>query len=220
MPDPWSGSMMIEGRVVREVSEPPRIVFRSGPGDPIAVAAREVPGATPRRRPIRLGRSASRGHAHVITYADGYRVRLEPDRDGSTVLKSRDGTRIGLIMVTDTATAISITGGTLCHFVPHPDECRTTDSFRLLVLDQCGAEMGRLSLIRAAEGWGRRGDDPADTHLWWDRTGEPLSVPILGARLAVERRIDRDERDALLAACVDMVLGLRPYITELKCLDG
>ncbi|MGY2063634.1 hypothetical protein ACW9HQ_52790, partial [Nocardia gipuzkoensis] len=110
--------------------------------------------------------------------------------------------------------------GTLCHFVPHPEEPRTPEVFRLLILDLFGAEMGRLSLIRTPEGWSRRGDELADNHLWWDRTGHSLPVPILGTRLAIGRRIDRDERDALLAACVDMAVGLRPYITELKCLDG
>ncbi|MCM6773917.1 hypothetical protein NDR87_10590 [Nocardia sp. CDC159] len=220
MTDPLSGSMMIEGRVSRRASGELRIEFRSGPGDPIAVAEREESVATGRRFPISLGRTKSRGDTHVLTYSDGYRVRIESSRDEPTVLKTATGTRVGLILVTDTATAISITAGTICHFVPHPEEPRTGDVFRLLILDVFGAELGRLSLIRSPEGWGRRGDELADNHLWWDRAGDTLPVPILGTRLAVGRRLDRDERDALLAACVDIALGLRPYITELKCLDG
>ncbi|MGV9678215.1 hypothetical protein ACWDSJ_23305 [Nocardia sp. NPDC003482] len=218
MSDPWSGSMMIEGRVVPGASGGPRIEFRSGPGEAIAVAERAEPVASGRRFPFALGRNKSRGEAHLLTYSDGYRVRIGSSGDAQTVLESETGTRLGIILVTDTATAISITAGTLFHFVPHPEEARTPDVFRLLVLDVFGVEMGRLNLIRTPQGWGRR-DDTADTHLWWDRSGEHLPHPILGARLAVERRIDRDERDALLAACVDMVLALRPYITELKRLD-
>ncbi len=212
--------MMIEGRVVRALSDGARIEFRSGPGDPIAVAEREEAAAPGRRFPIPLGRTKTRVDTHLITYTDGYRVRIRSSGDAPTALETVTGTRTGLILVTDTATAVSITAGTLCHFVPHPEEPRTPEVFRLLILDLFGVEMGRLSLIRTPEGWSRRGDELADNHLWWDRTGQSLPVPILGTRLAIGRRIDRDERDALLAACVDMALGLRPYITELKCLDG
>ncbi|WP_153343562.1 hypothetical protein [Nocardia aurantia] len=219
MPGLRNGSMMIEGRIGRDASAGTGVwtlAFRRGPDDPVAVA---VP--APDQRGSRLGALFGRGRPpgprHRLTYTDGSVVLVEPRGGDATVLRRGDGAAIGTILHGISSTAAAATGGTLCHFVPHPTEPRTPDLFHLLVLDQSGNEFGRLQVIRTVPGWAPHHIDQLwDTHLWWDRTGTPLPLPILGTRLVVERRVDREELDALLGACVDMALGMRPYITAMR----
>jgi hypothetical protein len=40
-----------------------------------------------------------------------------------------------------------------------------------------------------------------------------MPVPVLGTRLTLERPPTDIERDVLLGACVDLAIGLRPYIS-------
>ncbi len=40
--------------------------------------------------------------------------------------------------------------------------------------------------------------------------------PLLGARLVLDGPLDGPALDVLLAACVDIVIGLRPYISEMS----
>jgi len=189
------------------------IVFRGGPGEPLAVAARgEGRGA---RSAILLGRKNSR---YRIGYLDGGVVRAEPSDETTLALRRGDGSVVGTIVRGETVTAVAATGGTLFHFVPDPGEACTPDLFRLVVLDRMGAEFGRIDVIREASGWAshRLADSMGDTYLWWDRTGQPLPVPILGTRVVAEHPLDRVERDVLLAACTDIALGLRPYIVQMR----
>jgi hypothetical protein len=209
---------MIEGRVVHKASNALRITFRSGPGNPLAVGVQGSGNGRCATLAILLGFRAAGAGRHRITYADGSVVWVDSRDDASTVLRRGDGTAIGHILRADTTTAVAATGGTVCHFVPHPDEPRTPDLFRLLVLDRMGNEIGYLDVIRTAGGWTRRhlAHNLWDACIWWDRAGRPLPVPILGTRLAMARPLDRVERDMLLGACVDIALGLRPYVTVMR----
>lgn len=202
------------------VSEAPgraSIVFHGGPGDPLAVGARgEGHGA---RSAVLLGRKDSR---YRIGYADGTVLRAEPADETTLTLRRGDGGVIGTILRAATATAVAATGGTLFHFVPDPGETSTADLFRLVILDRSGMEFGRMDVIRGVGGWAshRLADRNGDTYLWWDRTGDPLPVPILGTRVVAEHPLDRLERDVLLAACTDIALGLRPYIAVMRQVCG
>jgi hypothetical protein len=53
-------------------------------------------------------------------------------------------------------------------------------------------------------------------YVWWGRAGQPLPVPILGVRLALQRPVEGVERDVLLCASVDMAIGLRPYTSAMS----
>jgi len=41
-------------------------------------------------------------------------------------------------------------------------------------------------------------------------------VPILGTRATLTRELTPLERDVLLCACVDITIGLRPYISAMN----
>ncbi|MBU3065727.1 hypothetical protein KO481_29895 [Nocardia sp. NEAU-G5] len=213
MPARRNGSTMLEGRVVCDAPGGVTMVFRDGPGEPLAVAARgEGRGA---RWAILLGHKNSR---YRIGYLDGGVLLAEPADETTLALRRGDGSAVGTIVRGETTTAVAATGGTLFHFVPDPGEAATRDLFRLVVLDRMGAEFGRIDLIREASGWAshRLADSMGDTYLWWDRTGGPEPVPILGARVVAEHPLDRVECDVLLTACTDMALGLRPYIAQMR----
>ncbi|MFJ4649959.1 hypothetical protein ACIP5Y_01655 [Nocardia sp. NPDC088792] len=193
------GSTMIEGRVVRKTSSALQLTFHSGPGHPLAVAVRGT-------------------DRHRITYADGSVVWVRSSDVAATVLSRGDGSAIGTIALADTSTAVGSTAGTLFHFVPDPEEPATPEMFHLRLLDRMGAEIGRLDVVRTVRGWalGRIAKELNDTYIWWDRDGQPLPVPILGTRLLMSRQLDRVECDVLLGACVDIALGLRPYVAAMR----
>ncbi|QLY29543.1 hypothetical protein H0264_30485 [Nocardia huaxiensis] len=201
MPDPRSASTMIEGRVLRSAPNLIRVVFRDAPGDPFATAFTNG----------RTGR-------HRLTFADGTTLWVDSTAPARTDLERADGTALATITCADTSTAVGATAGTLFHFVPAPRDPVTKHRYRLSVLDRMGEEFARLDVVRTPDGWSTThcADPHAQSHLWWERTGPALPVPILGTRLLLRRPPDRDERQVLLGACVDLTLGLRPYVLEMK----
>jgi hypothetical protein len=76
--------------------------------------------------------------------------------------------------------------------------------------------MADLDVIRRTAGWNggllARLDTIDNALYWMDHDGESLPIPILGAQLAVYRTLTPVEQEFLLAACVDITIGLRPYI--------
>ncbi|MVU76985.1 hypothetical protein GPX89_06960 [Nocardia sp. ET3-3] len=218
MSTPQDGSTMIEGRVVHKVNNALRITFNAGPGDPLAVGVQGAGNGLGAKAAILFGFKNGGTGKHRITYADGSVVWVESRDSAPTVLSRGDGTALGTIQRADTSTAVGSTAGTLFHFVPDPDEPRTPELFRMLVLDRMGAETGRLDVVRTAGGWTVRRlvGDLYDESFWWDRAGQPLPIPILGTRLWLKHPLDSVERDVLLGACVDITLGLRPYVAAMK----
>ncbi|GAB0106913.1 hypothetical protein JMUB6875_59030 [Nocardia sp. JMUB6875] len=185
---------MIEGRVVHKVSNALKITFSAGPGDPLAVGVRGAGNGLGAKAAILFGFKNSGTGKHRITYADGSVVWVESRSSEPTVLSRGDGTAIGTIQRADTSTAVGSTAGTLFHFVPDAEEAETPELYRLVVLDRMGEETGRLDVVRASTG----------------------HIPILGTRLRLRHPLDRVERDVLLGACVDITLGLRPYVAAMR----
>lgn len=209
---------MIEGRVVHKVSNALKITFSAGPGDPLAVGVQGAGNGLGAKAAILFGFKNGGTGKHRITYADGSVVWVESRSSEPTVLSCGDGTAIGTIQRADTSTAVGSTAGTLFHFVPDAEEAATPELYRLVVLDRMGEETGRLDVVRRIGGWTVRRlvNDLYNESFWWDQAGQPLPVPILGTRLWLRHPLDRVERDVLLGACVDITLGLRPYVAAMR----
>ncbi|MGW4249761.1 hypothetical protein [Nocardia sp. NPDC004722] len=218
MSAPQDGSTMIEGRVVHKASNALKITFNAGPGDPLAVGVQGAGNGFGAKTAILFGFKNGGAGKHRLTYADGSVVWVESRDAAPTVLSRGDGTSLGTIQRADTSTAVGSTAGTLFHFVPDPEEPRTPELFRMVVLDRMGVEAARLDVVRTVGGWTVRRivSDLYDETFWWDRAGQALPVPILGTRLWLKHPLDPVERDVLLGACVDITHGLRPYITAMK----
>jgi hypothetical protein len=45
---------------------------------------------------------------------------------------------------------------------------------------------------------------------------QPLKLPLLGVRVQPTRALTETERDVVLAASVDLAIGLRPYVAEMR----
>ncbi|MCU1646998.1 MAG: hypothetical protein JWN03_7273 [Nocardia sp.] len=217
MSAPQNGSTMIEGRVVHKTSNALKISFQAGPGDPMAVGVQGAGDGFGGKMAMLFGFKNGGTGRHSITYADGTVVWVQSKDSAPTLLSRADGTAIAAITRSDTSTAVASTAGTLLHFVP-ADDPKTPELFRMRILDRMGEEFGRLDVVRTAGGWtlGRLADELYNTYIWWDHAGQPLPVPILGTRLILKRTPDAVERDVLLGACVDITLGLRPYVTAMR----
>lgn len=109
-------------------------------------------------------------------------------------------------------------GSALLAFAPDPVEDRTPDLFRMVVTAGDGGAVGTLDVIRKVPGWtlSRAVADAATFAIWWDHAGQPLPVPILGTRLTTVRPLSPVEREVLVCACVDLAIGLRPYIASMN----
>ena len=43
-----------------------------------------------------------------------------------------------------------------------------------------------------------------------------MPIPILGTRFLGRRALTAEQREILLAACIDIAIGLRPYIDAMR----
>ncbi len=195
---------MVEGRVVRVASSPARVLFRTGPGQLLAVGERGAPGALPWRR---------RSARHRINVSDGTTVLLDVRTGGPTVVTRGDGVPVGALLHGTSMTAYAEPGGTVCHVVRCAAEPGTEDTARLSILDPGGHEFGRIEVVRTPAGWarGRTVDEAGHTYVWWDRGGSALDVPVLGTRLVINRDLDRVEREILLAVCTEIAVDPRSF---------
>ena len=106
----------------------------------------------------------------------------------------------------------------VARFVPDPDEPKTPELFRLVIIDAGDGEVGRLDIIRRDTGWSlaRTIWHAEEIAYWWDHAGAALPIPILGTRVVLHAEPDDTLRDVVLGACTDIAIGLRPYVTAMK----
>ena len=69
--------------------------------------------------------------------------------------------------------------------------------------------------MRTLAGWSL-GRDLVDATIWWGRAGQPLSIPFLGTSVKVFASLSSAEHEHLVASCIDMAVGLRPYGTAMR----
>jgi hypothetical protein len=212
------GPTVIEGQIGRKLSNALTIVFRDGPGDPIATGVQGAGDSALGKLGMLFGfRNGGTGN-HVVTYRDGAALRIASRDMAPTVLTRLDGTQIATVHRGPTSTAVLAGGETLFHFAADPAGATTLELFRLLVRDVTGAEIGRLDVIRRSGGWtiARALDAASGEYVWWGHAGRSLPIPVLGTRLALHQPVQGIPRDVLLGACVDLAIGLRPYVAEMS----
>jgi hypothetical protein len=78
-----------------------------------------------------------------------------------------------------------------------------------------GAVVADLDLVRTLAGWSL-GRDLVDATIWWGRAGRPLPIPFLGTSVKVFSPLTAVEHEQLIASCIDMAVGLRPYGTAMR----
>jgi hypothetical protein len=216
MSAPSEQPIVIEGRVVHRSSNALEMAFHDGPGDPFAVGVQGRGDGFGKKLGTLFGfKNGGAGH-HTVTYRDGSILEVASN-DGAPSLFTRAGEEVAVVTRGATSTASSH-GNDIVHFLADPDEAVTVDLFRLIVTGPSGGVFGRLDVIRKLDGWtvSRALYGAVNELFWWDQAGQAMSVPILGTRLTLTRPLVGPERHVLVGACVDMAIGLRPYLTEMK----
>ena len=209
---------VIEGRVVHKTNNALQISFQDGPGDPFATGVQGAGDGKGKKLGVLFGFKNGGTGKHLVTFDDGGQLFVESKDGAPSVLTHPDGATVATIQRGETSVALSAGGNEILRFGPDPDGAKTVEAYRLLVSAPDSSPVARLDIIRTVGGWtvSRAVDAAADLYIWWDRAGQPLKVPILGTRLTLDRPLSTSEREVLVGVCVDIAIGLRPYVTEMK----
>jgi hypothetical protein len=208
-------SDVIEGRVVHQKSNALQQTFADGPGEPFAVAVQGGADGKGSKLSVLFGFKNGGVGTHLLTYQDGSAVHVRSGSGAPTEIARPDGVTIATIERGDTSVARASGGTEIVRFVGHPDGVAVDDAYRLAMLAPDGSDLGRLDVIRRTGGWALASDLTNEV-IWWGQAGQPLKVPILGTRLELTRPLTDTERDTVLGACVDMAIGLRPYVKQMR----
>jgi hypothetical protein len=202
---------------VHKTSNALQITFNDGPGDPIGVGVQGAGDGKGAKAAILFGFKNGGAGRHVLTYADGSTLGVH-SRDKQPTLITRGEVELATVDRGATSTARAAGGTPILSFGPAPDDAKTPEVFRMVVTAPDGTLVAHLDVIRKVAGWSlmRALNDLDDMYIWWDRAGAALKTPLLGTRLALVRPVSDVERDVLLGACVDITLGLRPYMAEMN----
>jgi hypothetical protein len=209
---------VIDGRVGRKTSNALTIGFHAGPGDPFAVGVQGARDSRAKKLGTLFGFKNGGVGNHELRFADGSVVRVA-SRDGKpSEFSDGSGAPLASVQRGDTSVALLPDGREIVRFIPDAQEPATADLFRMVVTDPADAEIGRLDVIRRTSGWTLASliDEALMFDYWLDHAGESLPLPILGTRLQLTGQLSDTLRQVLLAACVDIAIGLRPYTKEMS----
>lgn len=205
---------MIEGRVVHKVNNALKMTFTDGPGDPFGVGVQGAGDGKGSKLAILFGFKNGGVGKHLVTYTDGTVLGVE-SKDGAGSVFTRNHSPLATVDRGESSVARGVDGEPIVQIVSDPgDDAKSADAWRTVVKSPEGEDLGRLDVIRNVRGWSL--DTVLDLTIWWDRAGEPLPVPILGARVSLYDAPDDRLRDVLVCACVDIAIGLRPYVAAMR----
>jgi len=210
---------LIDGRCTHKTSNALKITFMDGPdGTPLAVGEQGVNDGKGKKFATLLGFKNGGTGNHRLTLRDGSSINVASLEGKPTEFTRADGTTLGTAVRGATSQVMGAGGNVVLTITSDPVEARTPDLFRVKVADASGAPLAAVDIIRKASGWSLAHQlVRLDMALyWWDHAGQSLPIPILGARIAAFRDFSDLERDLILAVCVDIVIGLRPYIAEMQ----
>ncbi|MFN8052307.1 MAG: hypothetical protein U0Q22_12755 [Acidimicrobiales bacterium] len=204
----------VRGDVARKLNNALTMQFRAGPDITVATALQSGADGVGAKAGILFGFRNGGPGTHVLTSADGAELRITSRADDSTLIGGSDGTVLVEVRRGDTSVATLADGTEVFSVVPAPDGDRTVEAFRTVLLDPPGTRLARLDVIRSSAGWSL-GRELADQIEWFGRAGQGLKLPVHGTALAFDRDPSDLEFDTALAVCVDMAIGLRPYIAAM-----
>jgi hypothetical protein len=217
MTDAQRNLTVIAGPVSRKTSNRLRMTFNDGPGDPIAEAVQSGGDGRGAGVGILFGFKNGGSGNHLLDFTDGHQL-VVGSRDSKPTEITRDGQPFATVRRGAPSVALDPSGREIVRFTSDPEDAKTPDLFRINLALPDGTPLGDLDVIRRGPGWtAMRAIDYATSvgFYWWDHAGQALKIPILGTRLALTQRVEPIVRDVLLAACVDIAIGLRPYIPEM-----
>ena len=209
---------LIDGRCVHKTSNALKITFTDGPGDPLATGEQGVNDGKGKKFATLLGFKNGGAGNHRLTLRDGSTLNIASLDGKPSEFTRADGTALATAVRGATSQILGADGTLLLTVSGDPSDAKTPDLYRLTVTDAAGAPVADIDVIRRVQGrsLARKLINADMAFYWWDHAGQPLPIPLLGARIAGYRPVSDLERDLLLAICVDVTIGLRPYITEMQ----
>jgi hypothetical protein len=213
---------IIDGACGRKLNNALTMRFlRNGTGEPFATALQSGGDGVGKKLGILFGFKNGATGTHVLTYADGTTLDVPVMDVDPTQVTRGDGTVVCTITRGETTTISAPDGTTVLAFLPDPVEPEASSHFRIRIEDGTGAHVATMDVIRQAE-YGDLGigdvleavDFVAGGFV--SDTGGSLPLPLLGTRIAQFRELAPLEQDALLAACVEIGIGVRPYVAAMR----
>ena len=215
---------IIDGRISRKTSNGLKMAFAQAEGESLALAIQSLGDGKGAKVGMLFGFKNGGPGKHGLTYPDGRTIFIQSREQKPSLITDADGAEIATVNrvakgAQDASVAVGPSGETIVRFTSDPVEPMTPEVFKALLTDAAGNDLGRLHVIRKSTGWKTLSDvlDSAwTTYVWWDQAGQSLPFLVLGTRLILLREPTPLERDVLLAACVDIAIGIRPYIAEMN----
>lgn len=106
--------------------------------------------------------------------------------------------------------ATTAVGQEVLRWSDHPEGGKTFEAFRLAVSRPTGETVAHVHIIRTVAGWSL-GRELINDASWFGHAGQPLKLPFLGASVEVLAALSSQEHELVIASCIDMAIGLRPY---------
>ena len=218
-PEPPPALSVIDGRMGRKLSNALTMKFHEGAAEePFATAVQCAGGGTGAKLGVLFGFKNGSPGAHVVTYADGSTLTVPTLAEGPTTVTLGDGAVVATLTRGATTAAATPDGSTVLSFLPDPVEPATSARDRLRVLDGGGAHLATMDVIKPGGGYDT-GDliEAVDFVMsgFQGQTGGALPLPRIGVRTILHRQPSPLERDVLVAAAVELGIGLRRYVTEM-----
>lgn len=204
---------------MRKKSNALKLLFLDGPGGrPFATATQNGADGRGSKVATLFGFKNGGVGTHLLEVADGEALHVKSGSSVPTEVTTAAGATVATIERGEESSIARAAGGTeIMRFLPHPDGCKNLERYRLIVTEPGpdGTTLGGLDVIRTMSGWGFVSEILWGTYLW-DEVGAPLKLPFLGSWTSTERAVSDVERNVLLAACTDIVIGLRPYVKDMR----
>ena len=226
------GAMRVRGDIGRKLNNALTLTFRTGPEAEIGTAVQGSGDGAGKKLGVLFGFKNGGPGTHVLRTPAGPGIQVvsaeqEPTRflDAAgnpigearrvvygTALDDADG---NASVVTDAA------GNVVFRVVPSaagakiPPDSTAPDRWSTDLVDASGEVCGTLDLIRVSAGWSL-GRELLDEAIWFGHAGKPLSLPVAGTALEFLRPPTAIEGDLALGICIDVSVGLRPYIAEMN----
>ena len=207
---------VLEGRIDRKKNNALTITFADGPGDPLGTSVQGGGDASiGKKLGVLFGFKNGGTGSHLYTPAVGTALCVQSRDQQPTLLTRPDGIAVGEIQRGEVCIGTDAGGLEVLRWVDHPHREPSLDAFALQVSRPTGEVVADLDLVRTLAGWSL-GRDLVDATIWWGRAGSPLPIAFLGTSAKVFVPLTAVEHEQLVASCIDMAVGLRPYGTAMR----
>jgi hypothetical protein len=147
---------------------------------------------------------------HRVTFEDGYVLDVASRESKPTVFSDSGGTPVASAERGESTTVSAPDGAPILRVVPRVADGVTADLLHMALTTPLGAELGTLDVVRTQAGW-RTLDDLLFDPAWMNVN--TLKTPILGTSVRLHAVPDVQLARLLVGICVDIAIGLRPYIS-------